>query len=162
MGGTRKNAMSSLESLIGLVGQQVTSAAVQSRVASDRLISSSDPDLEEGEAIRSYLSRRPGGYQLIHTDGRIRTLFVFLVPPDGYQQFCGSLVRGLSLLSTRSDVRKAFGKPDHHGKAQTIPVLGRRGAWDRFDQGPLCWHFQNTEPEERLRQITVMSADTAP
>jgi len=37
-----------------------------------------------------------------------------------------------------------------------------RDAWDRCDQRALCLHFEYTEPEESVWQITVMTADTAP
>lgn len=154
--------MSTLESLMSLVGQPVIGADVQSLVVTDQLASSTELALEEGESPRGYLSCPEGGYLLSHTDGRVNTLFVFLVPTDDYQAFPGPLTAGLSASSARSDVRQALGRPDRSGEARTFPGLGRKGAWDRYDRGPLCLHFEYTEPEERVRQITVMTAASAP
>jgi hypothetical protein len=154
--------MPTLESLMALVGQPTTAADVRSLVAADGLIASTEPDLQEGELPRSYLSCPAGGYLLSHTSGRVNTLFVFLTPTDEYRAFSSQLTVGLSTSSTRADVRRALGLPARSGEAQTLPVVGRKGAWDRYDQGSLCMHFEYTEPEERERQITVMAADTAP
>jgi hypothetical protein len=131
-------------------------------VAADGLIASTEPDLEEGELPRSYLSCPAGGYLLSHTGGRINTLFVFLVPTDEYRAFSAPVMTGLSRSSTRADVTLVFGVPARSGEAKTLPVLGRKGAWDRYERGALCVHFEYTEPEGRVRQITVMTADTAP
>ena len=154
--------MPTLESLMALVGQPVTATDVRSLVAADGLIASTEPDLEEGEAPRSYLSCPARGYLLSHTSGRVNALFVFLVPIDEYRAFSQALIAGLSAVSTREDVRLAFGKPARSGEAKTVPVLGRKGAWDRYEQGSLCVHFEYTDPEERVRLITVMTVDTAP
>jgi hypothetical protein len=154
--------MRSLESLMSLVGQPVIADGVQSVVSTDQLESSTEPDLEEGESPRSYLSSPGGGYALSHTDGRVNTLFVFLVATDAYQPFRGALPAGLSAASTRADVRRALGKPERYGEPQVLSGLGRKGAWDRYDRGSLCLHFEYTETGERVRQITIMTADTAP
>ncbi len=154
--------MPTLESLMAIIGQPVTAADVRSLVEAEGLIASTEPDLEEGELPRSYLSCPTGGYLLSHTAGRVNTLFVFLVPTDEYRAFVAQLIAGLSCSSTRADVRHTLGLPARAGEAQTLPVLGRKGAWDRYDQGPLCVHFEYTEPEERIRQFTVMTADIAP
>jgi hypothetical protein len=154
--------MPTLESLMGLVDQRVTAAAVQSLIAADGLIELREPDLEEGEVPRIFLSCPTGGYLLLHTAGRINTLFVFLVPTDEYEAFSSELIAGLTRSSTRTDVRRTFGLPALSGEAQVVPMLGRKGAWDRYNQASLCVHFEYTEPEERVRQITVMTADTAP
>jgi hypothetical protein len=150
------------ESLISLVGQPVTSANVQGVVGADELVASTEPDLEEGELPRSYLSCPSKGYLLSHTDGRVSTLFIFLVPTDEHQAFVAPIMAGLSAASTRSSVRQALGKPSRSGEARSVPILGRKGAWDRYDHVSLCVHFEYTEPDERIRQITVMSADIAP
>jgi len=151
-----------LDSLLPLVGQPITAAGVQALIAADQLESSTEPHLEEGESPRSYLSCPTGGYLLSHSDGRINTLFVFLVPTDEFQTFNGSLIAGLSPASSRSDVRRTLGRPERSGEAKTLPILGRKGAFDRYVRGLVLLHFEYTEPDERIRQITAMAADTAP
>ena len=154
--------MPSMESLIALVGQRVEVAAVQALIASEQLQSSTEEDLEEGEPVRSHLSRPTGGYLFSHTLGRLNTLFVHVRPKGEYAAFRGALVHGLTPQSTRSDVRRKLGSPTRSGEAQNHPPLGRYGAWDRFDSAVLCLHFQYTESGEEVDLITVMLPDVAP
>jgi len=154
--------MPTLESLMALVGQPVAAADVRSLIAADGLVASTEPDLDEGEVPRGYLSCPTGGYSLSHTKGRVNTLFVYLVPTAEYQAFSAKLIASLSRSCSRADVRRALGTPALSGEAQMDRILGRMGAWDRYNQGSLCVHFEYTEPEERVQQITVMTADTAP
>jgi hypothetical protein len=152
--------MTTPESLMDLVGKSAKSADVQTLVVADGLIPSTEPDLQEGEPPRGYLSCPAGGYSFSHNGDQIDTLFVFVVPTDEYRAFSASLSVGLSPSSTRGDVRRAFGKPSRSGEAMTISGLGRKGAWDRFKRGSQYLHFEYTEPETHVRQITVMTADT--
>jgi hypothetical protein len=151
-----------MDSLVALVGQPIDAPAVRALVASERLQSSTEPDMEEGEPVRSHLSSPAGGFEFTHTLGRINTLFVYVRPAGGNAAFRGTLIHGLSARSTRADVRTKLGTPSRSGDAQTITLLGRFGAHDRFDSKDLCVHFQYTEPDERIEVITVMTADTAP
>jgi hypothetical protein len=154
--------MPTLESLMAVVGSRVDSPAVAALIESERLALSAEPDLEEGEPQRHYLSNPAHGYLMQLSNGRIETLFVFLVPTEEYESFDGALTWGLSGESTRSDVLRCLGRPERSGEAQTIAGLGRQGTWDRFMLGGICLHCQYTEPKERLRQLTVMAADIAP
>ena len=158
----REVPMPSMESLIALVGQRVDAAAVQALVASEQLQSSTDEDLEEGEPVRSHLSSPTGGYLFSHTRGRLNTLFVHVRPKGEYAAFRGALVHGLTPQSTRSAVRRRLGTPTRSGEAQNHPPLGRYGAWDRFDSGVLCLHFQYAEFREEIDLVTVMMSDVAP
>jgi hypothetical protein len=154
--------MRTRESLMSLVGQRVTAPIVQSLVATDGLTSYAEPDFEEGEAPRSYLSCSVGGYQFCHTDGRVNTLFVYLASKEEFQAFRRPLIAGLSAGATRTNVRQALGQPTRSGEPCTLPILGPRGAWDRYDGESVCLHFAYTDQEERVQLITVMTADIAP
>jgi hypothetical protein len=150
-----------MDSLAALVGQPVDAPAVRAMIASERLQSSTDADLEEGEPVRSHLSSRGAGYEFTHVLGRITTLFVYVTPAAGTAAFKGKLIHGFSPRSTRTDVRRKLGTPSRSGEARTISPLGRVGAHDRFDSKHSCVHFQYTEHEE-IELITVMTSDTAP
>jgi hypothetical protein len=154
--------MPSMESLIALVGEPVDTPAVQALIASEQLQSSTEEDLEEGEAVRSHLSSPTGGYLFLRTLGRLNTLFVHVRPKGEYAAFRGTLTHGLTARSTRTDVRTRLGTPSRSCEARNLPPLGRYGAYDRFDSDVLCLHFQYTEPEEEIELITVMTADVAP
>lgn len=154
--------MQTLESLITLVGQPVDSLGVKSLIVSAQLRSSTEEDLEEGEPVRSHLSSPDGGYEFSHTLGRLNTLFVYVRAKGKFAAFRGSLIQGLAAESTRADVRRTLGSPSRSCEAMSHRILGRYGAWDRFDSKDLCLHFQYTEPAEEIEQITVMTADAAP
>jgi hypothetical protein len=154
--------MPSMEALVALVGQPVEAPAVRALIASERLQSSTEPDLEEGEPARSHLFSPGGGFEFTHTLGRINTLFVYVRPAGGNAAVSGTLIHGLSARSTRTDVRRKLGTPSRSGEARTVAPLGRFGAHDRFDSEHVCVHFQYTEPDEQIELITVLTADTAP
>jgi hypothetical protein len=162
VGYSAEKTMPSMESLMALVGEPVDAPGVQALIASERLLSSTDEDLEEGVPVRSHLLSPSGGFEFSHTLGRLNTLFIYVRPKGGNAAFRGALMHGLTARSTRTDVRKRLGTPSRSGEAQTLPPLGRFGAYDRYDSKGLCLHFQYTEPEEQIELITVMAADTAP
>jgi hypothetical protein len=157
-----EKTMPSMESLIAFVGQSVDAPHVQALVTSEQLQSSTEEDLEEGESLRSHFFSPRGGYSFSHTLGRLNTLFIYVKPKGGNAAFGGALMHGLTARSTRTDVRSRLGTPSRSGEPQSLPPLGRYGAYDRFDSKVLCLHFQYTEAEEEIELITVMTADTAP
>jgi len=154
--------MASAEELMAIVGVPVVADAVRALIASDGLVASSDPELEEGEPVRSNLSGPAAGYELLCRAGRVDSAFIFVVPSQGYTPFAGSLPGGLSASDTRQDVRRRFGMPERSGDAFTHRILGRQGAWDRFAVGPLCVHFRYIDTGERIGQVTIMLAESAP
>ena len=95
--------MRTMESLVALLGHPVTSEAVQAVVATERLTASSDPEFGQGEDRRHYLSTTAAGYQLMHIGGRIKAVFLYLSPTDGFRPFCGPLLSGLAIGATRAE-----------------------------------------------------------
>jgi hypothetical protein len=154
--------MTTIETISAVVGQALDSDEVQSLVVADRLTLSAEPELEEGEPRRFYLSNHAAGYQLMYRLGRIDTAFIYVQPAEGFQPFGRPLPAGLSSEATRHEVRRQFGSPSRSGAARIVAGLGRQGAWDRFDMGQVCLHFQYAEPDERVRLVTIMTAETAP
>lgn len=149
--------MATAEALMAVIGSPVDSDAVRALVAADGLTASTDPDLEEGVPVRAYLSNPAAGYQLMHHSARVVTAFLYAEPDEGFTAFPGPLPGGLDRGATRAEVRGQFGTPESIGQPVTIPVLGRRGAWDRFAVGGVWVHFQYTEPGERVRRVTIMA-----
>jgi hypothetical protein len=154
--------MATAEELLAVVGSPVDSDAVRALVAADGLAASAEPDLEEGEPPRAYLSNPAAGYQLMHHCGRVATAFLYAEPAEGFLAFPGPLPGGLPRGATRAEVRARFGAPERSGEAVTIPRLGRQGAWDRFAVDAVRVHFQYTEPGRRVRLVSVMAAADAP
>lgn len=154
--------MAKAKELLAVIGESVDSTAVRDLVEADGLEESVETNLEEGEPQRAYLSNPAAGYQLLQHSGRVVSAFLFAEPAKGFEAFPGPLPGGLSRWATRSEVRARFGVPERKGDAVTIPGLGRQGAWDRFDVGTVHVHFQYTEPEQRIRLVTIMAPADAP
>jgi hypothetical protein len=132
-----------LDTLATLIGQDPSHPVVQGLIRKGRLSGSSDPE-GDGEVRRYYLSDSEGGYELVHMQRRIVTAFLYVRPGVGFSPFSGTLPGGLSSESTRADVRRTLGEPSRSGEETTIPGLGRKGAWDRYDYPGICFHIQYT------------------
>lgn len=154
--------MATADELMALVGTPVDSMAVRVLVAADVLTASTEENLEEGEPVQSFLSGSAAGYQLLHYSGRVATAFLYAEPAHGFAAFPHPLPGGLPRGATRADVLARFGTPERSGEPFTCNILGRQGAWDRFVVDGIYIHFQYTEPEQRVRLVSVMAADVAP
>jgi hypothetical protein len=150
------------EELMAVVGSPVHSAAVRALVAADQLVASPEPDPADGQPLRPYLTNPAAGYQLTHDGERVIAAFLYVEPHEGFVTFPGPLPGGLSRGATRAAVRARFGAPERTSEAVTIPVLGRRGPWDRFAAGQLRIHFGYTEGGQCVQRVTVMTAADAP
>jgi hypothetical protein len=156
------DVMATMESLLAVIDEPAESPILQSLIDADHLTASSGPHLGEGEARRSVMASKTAGYELQLCRGRVATAFIYVQPADGFQAFSGPLPGGLSSASTRRDVLRQFGKPSLSGAAQTVPVLGHQGGWDRFEVGAVCIHFQYIGSDDRIRLVTLMVAGNAP
>ena len=154
--------MSRIEALIALIGSEVVSPLVRAMIDSEQLEASFDPDLDEGEPIRKYLSSRTGGFQFRHINERIDTLWVYLTPSEGFHAFSDPLTSNLMNLSSRHQVLLRFGTPERSGEVGNITGLGYKGAWDRFLINERHFHFQYSLQDERLELLTVMAVGIAP
>lgn len=154
--------MVTAETLMATVGAPVDSDAVQALIAADDLTASTEPDLQEGEPPRSYLSGPAAGYELMHWRGRVATLYLYAEPAGDFAAFPGALPGGLRRGASRPEVLARFGVPERSGGAARLVGLGPQGAWDRFAVGGLCLHFQYAAPGERIRLVTVMAAGEVP
>ena len=154
--------MATAEELVAVVGLQVDTDAVRALVAADGLLASAEPDLEEDEPQRAYLSNPSAGYQFMHHSGRVVAAFLYAEPAEGFAAFPGPLPGGLHREVSRAEVRARFGAPEQSGEAVKLPWLGRKGAWDRFVVGAVRVHFHYTEFGQRVRMVSVMAATDAP
>jgi len=140
---------------MAVVGKPADADAVRNLIAACRL------ELEDSVMHRSYFCNRPAGYQLMCSEGSVNTVFLYVVPDEGFKSFRDPLPEGLSGRDTRAEVLRRFGTPERSGEPSTSSGI-RTGAWDRFVVGTVCVHFEYTEPEERIRRVTLMVAGKAP
>jgi hypothetical protein len=153
--------VATIQELIDIVGTPFDSDAVQTIIAASEMVVSTHPN-GEGRSPHVYLSAHKEGYSLLHCDGKVRTIFVYVLPICNFTPFQGCLPGDLPTSATRSQVLQQFGVPSRTGSAAPVPILGRMGAWDRFDGDRVCIHFEYTEPDERVQMVTIMNAATAP
>ncbi|MEI7688386.1 MAG: hypothetical protein WCL32_25545 [Planctomycetota bacterium] len=154
--------MATAEELMAIVGASVDAVAVRELIQVDQLVSSTEPELNEGESPRAYLTGSKVGYQLMYHRGRVAAAFLYVEPSEGVAAFAGRLPGGLTSRATRNDVQTRFGAPEQCGEPITIAGLGRYGAWDRFEYCGVRIHFQYTFSGEVVRRVTIMSNDDVP
>ncbi len=161
-----------MDDLVAIVGQSISSALAQAVVhrfgsrSTDEQQKDFFRDLErrqDVELTEHYWSNVDQGILIRHNpEGRIDTLFVYLVAEEGYAPFRGKLVAGLDASASRAEVRSELGVPSRFGEAFKDSILGPQGAWDRYDSERISLHFRYVHMGEGIRRITVMAADTAP
>ena len=87
-------------------------------------------------------------------DERVRTIFLHRGEAEALAE--------VSFAASRTQVVAQLGAPSKSGKAVRIPVLGDRGAWDRFT-GPDCViHVQYMLDRDEIDMVTLMRPDAVP
>ena len=85
---------------------------------------------------------------------RIRTIFL--------HRGDGEALSEVPFSGGRREVLARFGTPSKSGAPVRIPVLGDRGAWDRFSLPTVSLHFQYRLDRDEIDMITLMCADAVP
>ena len=120
----------------------------------------SEPEDIEGE---TYFGAWARGVSFVAADGRITTVHVHVQPDPLYGAFRGDLPSGLRPDMTRADVRILLGTPEGSGEQTTIPVLGAKGAWDRFPSHGLLLHVgYRLENSPGIESLAFMLPEVAP
>lgn len=87
-------------------------------------------------------------------DERIRSIFL--------HRGDGEALADLAFTSGREKVVAHFGPPARSGKAVKLPVLGDRGAWDRFVAPAWVIHVQYRLDRDEIDMVTLMRPDAVP
>lgn len=69
---------------------------------------------------------------------------------------------GIPRDAGRSDVIHKYGPPRKSGEPKAIPVLGKQGAWDRWDFGEYSMHVQYAHDEDKVMLVTLMHPSALP
>ena len=85
---------------------------------------------------------------------RIRTIFLHRGDGETLSEIAFSL--------SRREVLDRLGAPSKSGAASTIPVLGDKGAWDRFVVPAGAVHVQYRPDRDEIEMITLMRLGTEP
>jgi hypothetical protein len=85
---------------------------------------------------------------------RIQTLFL--------HRGEGESLAGVPFSTKRQEVLERFGTPASSGGPVRIPVLGDRGAWDRFTVPEGSLHVQYSSDRDEIDMITLIRPDAVP
>lgn len=85
---------------------------------------------------------------------RIRTIFLHRGDGEALSEVPFSL--------SRREVLERYGSPSKSGAAVRLPVLGDRGAWDRFALPAGTIHFQYRLDRDEIEMITLIRRDAVP
>ena len=85
---------------------------------------------------------------------RIRTIFL--------HRGDGESLAEIPFSISRREVLERFGAPAKSGAPVRIPVLGDRGAWDRFTLPTASIHVQYRIDRDEIDMITLMRPDAVP
>lgn len=154
--------MATAKKLLSIVGKPIKSAAFRALVTADRLKSSKEEDLEEGQPVAMSFVGKKAGFEISTEDGRVVAVFLYVEPCDGFAAFPGPLPYKVPRDATRTEVRGLLGKPEQSGKAYKDKILGPQGAWDRFAVETIRIHFEYTDPELQVHLVTLMTEESAP
>ena len=71
-------------------------------------------------------------------------------------------VQDLPFTSSRQEVIARLGSPSKSGDRRSHPILGERGAWDRFARSGYVIHVEYRLDADFINKITLMRADVVP
>ena len=95
------------------------------------------------------------GVELICDESeRVRTIFL--------HRGDGEALSGIAFSLSRRQVLERYGIPSKSGPPVQLPVLGERGAWDRFALPTATIHVQYRPDCDEIDMITLMRPDAAP
>jgi hypothetical protein len=64
--------------------------------------------------------------------------------------------------ATREQLLRILGKPSRAGVAQSLPILGLQGAWDRWDRPDSSLHVQYSLRDGAVAKVTLMHPSVVP
>jgi hypothetical protein len=106
--------------------------------------------LEEGDEQEYYVSAPDDSWQLLlDPDNTIKTIFLFL--GNGYNNF-----NSITSSTTPSEIVKMHGEPSSKGKTHEIPLIGKVGAWERYEFSEYVLHIEHSMVKGTVEKITLM------
>jgi hypothetical protein len=145
-------AKSDVATLAAYLGSHVSALLAIPPFSGWRATRSDDEDLPEREVRYEF-----GGHGVeLLCDGaeRIRTIFLHCGDGEALSEVAFSV--------SRREVLERFGVPSKSGAPVRLPVLGSKGAWDRFAIPAGSIHFQYRLDRDEIEMITLMCRGTEP
>lgn len=115
-----------------------------------------DTDLEE--PIIDYVFPQNGLDLLCDEDFKVSTIFLY---SDEDRRFNEDIL-DIPFSLTRQQVIEKLGSPIKSGEGVNDPILGKYGAWDRFQKSEYSIHVEYRVDSDLIKKITLMRADVVP
>lgn len=113
-------------------------------------------NLEEAEEQEFFVSAPDESWEFhLGKDNTITTIFLFLT--KGFGEF-----DGVNQFTTRDEILKKYGSPTKYSQEKTIPILGKVGAWERYDYENYVLHFSHCVNSDKIDKISFMLPNPAP
>jgi hypothetical protein len=157
--------MKAVDDIIRIIGLTVDSAAARETLSRFGKLRAYTQDLapHEGMPPRHYLVSEKEGLEIRHrASGEIDVVFLHSGGTDGFSQFRGPLIGGLSFATTAAEIRLALGPPAFSAPPRDDPILGKYGESLRYDFGSCSIHFQLGVGGRGIDLVTVIAASTVP
>lgn len=115
-----------------------------------------DDDLEEWEEQSYCVESVNGEWEFsLSKDNIIETIFIF--PNNG-----GKLIHGIKGSWSRKEVLNKLGTPESSGEKIDDEILGKKGAWDRFNMKKYYLHIEYNYAGSAIEQQTIMLPHVVP
>lgn len=112
--------------------------------------------LEEGDEQEYYFAGQDRSWEcLLDKTNAVKTIFLYVA--DGYREF-----DGIHHLTKREEILKKYGEPAKSGKEMEISILGKKGAWERYDYSTYVMHIEHSFGVDEVQKITLMLPSVAP
>lgn len=117
-----------------------------------------DNDLPEDKRRIHYTFHSNGLELVSDSSGVLVSIFLFSERYGGFQE----RLSGVNFTLSRKEVREKFGQPSASGEPSYDPILGKNGAWDRFDTFEASLHFGYFPQKDQIESITLMTISERP
>jgi hypothetical protein len=107
-----------------------------------------------------YLNAKNAGISFALTrDHKVKTVFLYSEGLEGFSAYGGALPNGLSLASSRAEVRAAVGDPVMSGEKGGIGLMAIDFSFDRFEDGKNYMNFQYLPGDKGIHLLVIGSCD---
>lgn len=104
----------------------------------------------EGEEPSYYLSALDSTWEILLGDGNfIKTIFLYL--NKGYPSFLG-----ITNNIKRDSILEMFGTPIAENGESTHRILGRYGAWEKYEKDNYYIHIEHEPDNGGVKMVTIM------
>ncbi len=138
---------------LAIIGQNFKD--IESEIEHSGLDAYPEPEGDSIESLSTLTSKDGTWDALVNSDGIIQT--VFLNFDNGYTEFLG-----FTRETTRKQVIECFGIPEKYEDKSSVPILGDKGAWERYRFATYSVHLEHEVDDERLKMVTIMINEVVP